>query len=436
MSSTTGKPNSCHRCGKRTPQDVPKLKDCGRCMAIGYCSRDCQTADWKKHKKECKSLAKKQQDIMKEMKAMANDKPDMAEMVRKLNLMEGKDASFDPFQDETRMFRANGLSAMLVDKDECEKIFEQSKSRDPKKEAKRILRAVEGHEDRPFLQFEVFSLMNETKRNVWDAIFGDVQGELTDLFFSIVEKIIQNDINVLMKLPPNATENDYAAKPPSLYIIVRIPFGEDRKIPGGGERVRSPFHKDRALRFYQSACWPLSLKLSLAIWDNAIKKPGFLDDDHARFECLYQHFWYRQVAILSGSLSIDQDDDAFFRAIYHHPSNDGKQFFDPTSHIMSLLLKLMSIQGEQRRLEKFKPCIYLCVAILYITAANNRNMAATNPDLMEIGIGSSFINERNRKFFEAVACPFVVLMSQRRIKVTAEEFDGFLKFKESLMDNL
>src|SRR4051812_30407948 len=41
---------SC-RCGK------PGDKRCGRCKAIGYCSKECQVADFLNHKKICKMLA-------------------------------------------------------------------------------------------------------------------------------------------------------------------------------------------------------------------------------------------------------------------------------------------------------------------------------------------------------------------------------------------
>ncbi len=30
-----------------------KLKQCGRCRKVGYCSVECQKSHWKTHKKEC-----------------------------------------------------------------------------------------------------------------------------------------------------------------------------------------------------------------------------------------------------------------------------------------------------------------------------------------------------------------------------------------------
>ncbi|POM66657.1 SET domain containing hypothetical protein [Phytophthora palmivora] len=43
----------CHKCfGSGT-----RLSRCGRCHTAFYCSKTCQQADWKDHRKECKSLA-------------------------------------------------------------------------------------------------------------------------------------------------------------------------------------------------------------------------------------------------------------------------------------------------------------------------------------------------------------------------------------------
>lgn len=47
MSSTT-----CTTCSKN-PSDSSPLKFCAGCKATAYCSRECQRADWKTHKKTC-----------------------------------------------------------------------------------------------------------------------------------------------------------------------------------------------------------------------------------------------------------------------------------------------------------------------------------------------------------------------------------------------
>lgn len=43
--------SSCHTCNKGAPEVT--LKRCAKCSMTPYCSRDCQKADWKSHKKVC-----------------------------------------------------------------------------------------------------------------------------------------------------------------------------------------------------------------------------------------------------------------------------------------------------------------------------------------------------------------------------------------------
>jgi MYND finger len=40
---------ACARCGRGD-----NLKKCRRCMAVRYCSKECQTADWAAHKGACR----------------------------------------------------------------------------------------------------------------------------------------------------------------------------------------------------------------------------------------------------------------------------------------------------------------------------------------------------------------------------------------------
>lgn len=47
----------CHNCDLEEPKDI-KFQICSKCLSVVYCCRDCQVADWKKHKPECISRAK------------------------------------------------------------------------------------------------------------------------------------------------------------------------------------------------------------------------------------------------------------------------------------------------------------------------------------------------------------------------------------------
>jgi hypothetical protein len=44
----------CRHCNKLETLDLAKLMKCQRCKETYYCSKDCQAADWKSHKKTCK----------------------------------------------------------------------------------------------------------------------------------------------------------------------------------------------------------------------------------------------------------------------------------------------------------------------------------------------------------------------------------------------
>jgi hypothetical protein len=48
--------NQCANCHNLETTDLA-LKPCNKCQTTLYCSRDCQKAGWKLHKKECPALA-------------------------------------------------------------------------------------------------------------------------------------------------------------------------------------------------------------------------------------------------------------------------------------------------------------------------------------------------------------------------------------------
>ena len=48
---------TCKSCGKPQSQLPVPLKKCAKCHSSAYCSRECQKADWKEHKKVCKTTS-------------------------------------------------------------------------------------------------------------------------------------------------------------------------------------------------------------------------------------------------------------------------------------------------------------------------------------------------------------------------------------------
>ncbi|RPA86619.1 hypothetical protein BJ508DRAFT_321741 [Ascobolus immersus RN42] len=47
--------NACSSCKTRVA-DTKVLSGCGRCKVTRYCNKECQTADWDKHKLECRAM--------------------------------------------------------------------------------------------------------------------------------------------------------------------------------------------------------------------------------------------------------------------------------------------------------------------------------------------------------------------------------------------
>ncbi|KAI9821443.1 MAG: hypothetical protein M1826_000679 [Phylliscum demangeonii] len=51
--NATDATRSCAQCGQGESDGSGKLKRCAKCHTTAYCSRPCQKADWKTHKKTC-----------------------------------------------------------------------------------------------------------------------------------------------------------------------------------------------------------------------------------------------------------------------------------------------------------------------------------------------------------------------------------------------
>ena len=50
--------NFCQKPKSLLKGEGDKLLACSRCKSILYCSKQCQTRDWKRHKKECRPVGK------------------------------------------------------------------------------------------------------------------------------------------------------------------------------------------------------------------------------------------------------------------------------------------------------------------------------------------------------------------------------------------
>jgi len=51
--ATPNEEAQCSKCNKKQSELTIPLKRCAKCQTCLYCSRDCQKADWKTHKKSC-----------------------------------------------------------------------------------------------------------------------------------------------------------------------------------------------------------------------------------------------------------------------------------------------------------------------------------------------------------------------------------------------
>ena len=64
--NTLDEESTCAFCRSRGLHPMPKLKTCGRCQAVQYCSKICQKADFRLHKKFCSSV-RAMRDVTKDL---------------------------------------------------------------------------------------------------------------------------------------------------------------------------------------------------------------------------------------------------------------------------------------------------------------------------------------------------------------------------------
>ncbi|MES1921737.1 hypothetical protein MHBO_003266 [Bonamia ostreae] len=72
---------SCDKCKKNTE----KLKKCGACKKVEYCSRECQKSDWENHKKICSFSPKNKISAKISQREKIIDKFVKEEKIKKFN---------------------------------------------------------------------------------------------------------------------------------------------------------------------------------------------------------------------------------------------------------------------------------------------------------------------------------------------------------------
>jgi hypothetical protein len=389
----------CRKCEKTAHELLPEktLMVCPRCKKHCYCSDDCFKADWKMHKLLCEGLKKERKvgkQAMKMHKEWKND-PEKRAMFENLNRMNGKAPDFDPFEDETSLTRMNGFLSALSSLDEPNLLWEKIKDKDPAKQAKKALNYLAANHDRSSVQFTTYADLYEKYGDVWNAMFED--DNLKRKFFEVLAGTIELDTNTLLNLPANSNEDDIAIKPPSSFVIPKIPFGPQ------SSNGLSAFFPDRMGSYFGSRCWPLQLKLALAIWE-AIKRPGFVSQCKPGFEMIHSDMWHRQVFALSRTRDFGH---TMFQ--YSH-EKDGKAFHDQSCPALSSLLQLLSIQdGPRAKLEEFKPSVYLIAAFFICFSRHPGNLDLVSSERLVDAFGNG-IPMHCFEFLVDVALPFATKM--------------------------
>ena len=72
--STPEESTQCVHCHNAATVDQP-LKLCTKCQSVRYCSRNCQKAAWKAHKKQCPLLAQAYAAVHEPVMAVARAPP-------------------------------------------------------------------------------------------------------------------------------------------------------------------------------------------------------------------------------------------------------------------------------------------------------------------------------------------------------------------------
>ena len=163
------------------------------------------------HKLVCEGL-KSERKFGKKAKKLNKEymtDPEKRAIYKNINRMEGNAPDFDPYQDETRKYRLNGILESTSYMFESNNLWERIKAKKPAKQAKKVLDYLTANHDRRHVQFNTYADLYEKHRDVWNIIFDNQTSKRR--FLEILADSIELDTKTLLNLPVNANEDDVAS---------------------------------------------------------------------------------------------------------------------------------------------------------------------------------------------------------------------------------
>jgi hypothetical protein len=93
--------HKCLNCGKTAADVCKRLSKCSRCKLVSYCSKDCQSADWKGHRAFCKIAASKEPALSPEA-TVEQETPKPVEAKTPISEVNGNARAAARMEDELR----------------------------------------------------------------------------------------------------------------------------------------------------------------------------------------------------------------------------------------------------------------------------------------------------------------------------------------------
>lgn len=308
----------CSYCGMRAGDQLnrtiplEKLMLCGRCQGVQYCSKDCQTKDWKEggHKKVCKQMAKERKAQEEAERAMR--------------------------ESETQK-RIYALADEYPD--------------DPFGEAKAFIEILANAKDDSMTATTCANRLGEDL-----TLLKECHNQST-IFYPALCSLLEHDLAAIQRPPSGAGTTLMLPSWHTAVTVLRCFPGEMGYVKpsgiSGGDRA---YHEERCAAYF-SVCWKAHLDFSVGLW-NACRQ-GSPD--------LYQvckDFW-RQLP-----LCLVQESCA--RAVFESikDEDDSLAFSDPKSPRLVPLIGMLNLNNMADDLEGLTNQV---AALLVIHARNIRN---------------------------------------------------------------